>query len=256
MGELFMHGTDFISGFAKGLRVIEAFGEATQRLSITDVAKITGLERATARRCLLTLSELGYAHYDGKYFTLSSRILRLGHAYLSATPLPRIVQPFLDRLSEASGESSSVSVLDGNEVVYIARAAQRRVMSINLSPGSRLPAYCASMGRVLLGALPEQQARTVLENTELKANTSHTLTSLEELLLELQRVRGQGYAIVDQELEIGLRSIAVPLYDGRGSVIAALNIGTQAVRTEVVDMIEQYLPLMRDTQSALRHVLI
>ncbi|EJM99500.1 IclR family transcriptional regulator [Phyllobacterium sp. YR531] len=251
-----MRETDFISGFAKGLRVIEAFGEATPRLSITDVSTITGLERATARRCLLTLSKLGYAHYDGKFFTLTSRVLRLGHAYLSATPLPRIVQPFLDRLSEATGESASVSVLDGNEVVYIARAAQRRVMSINLSPGSRLPAYCASMGRVLLATLPGQQARNILETTDLKANTQHTLTNIEELLNELQHVREQGYAIVDQELEMGLRSIAIPLIGANGSTVAALNVGTQAVRTELTEMVGRYLPIMRETQAALRLVLL
>lgn len=251
-----MRETDFISGFAKGLRVIEAFGEATPRLSITDVSNSTGLERATARRCLLTLSELGYAHYDGKFFTLTSRVLRLGHSYLSATPLPRIVQPFLDRLSEATGESASVSVLDGNEVVYVARAAQRRVMSINLSPGSRLPAYCASMGRVLLAALPGQQARNILEATDLKANTPHTLTNIEELLNELQHVREQGYAIVDQELEMGLRSIAIPLMGANGLTVAALNVGTQAVRTELTEMVERYLPIMRETQTALRLALV
>ena len=251
-----MRETDFISSFAKGLSVIEAFGEATPRLSISDVSKITGLERATARRSLLTSAELGYAHYDGKYFTLSSRILRLGHSYLSATPLPRIVQPFLDRLSETTGESASVSVLDGNEVVYIARASQRRVMSINLSPGSRLPAYCASMGRVLLAALPEQQARNILETSNLKSNTPHTLTNIDTLIEELRRVREQGYALIDQELEIGLRSIAIPLFDTRGSVVAALNIGVQAARTEVVEMVERYLPVMRDTQASISQVLI
>jgi IclR family pca regulon transcriptional regulator len=251
-----MRETDFISGFAKGLSVIEAFGEANPRLSISDVSKITGLERATARRCLLTLAELGYAHYDGKFFTLSSRILRLGHSYLSATPLPRIVQPFLDRLSEATGESASVSVLDGNDVVYVARASQRRVMSINLGPGSRLPAYCASMGRVLLAALPEQQALDILKTCDLKSNTPHTLTSINDLMDEFRRVREQGYALIDQELEIGLRSIAVPLFDTRGTIPAALNIGAQAATTSIDEMTERYLPKMRETQMAISHVLI
>ena len=156
-----MRETDVIGGFAKGLRVIEVFGEAKPRLTITDVSKETGLDRATARRCLLTLAELGYAAYDGKFFELTPKILRLGHAYLSATPLPRLVQPHLDRLSETVGQSTSVSVLDGTEIVYVARAAQKRVMSISLMPGSRLPAYCASMGRVLLAALPEAEARAI-----------------------------------------------------------------------------------------------
>lgn len=147
-----MRETDFIGGFAKGLKVIEAFGEDQPRLSIADVSKITGLDRATARRCLLTLTELEYAEYDGKFFMLLPKILRLGHAYLSSTPLPTIIQPHLDRLSDAVGESASASVLDGTEIVYIARASQMRVISINLMAGSRLPAYCASMGRVLLAA--------------------------------------------------------------------------------------------------------
>ncbi|MGH6859115.1 MAG: IclR family transcriptional regulator [Phyllobacterium sp.] len=250
-----MRETDFISGFARGLAVIEAFGETTERLSISDVAGITGLERATARRCLLTLARLGYAQYDGKFFTLSPRILRLGHSYLSATPLPRIVQPYLDRLSETTRESASVSVLDGTAVVYIARASQRRVMSINLGPGSRLPAYCASMGRVLLAALPEDQARAILAATELKPNTPNTLTDLDRLIDEFQLVRDQGYAIIDQELEMGLRSIAVPLFDRRGLVVAALNIGTQAARTPAGDLVGLYLPAMRETQAAIRQVL-
>ena len=156
-----MRETDFVSGFAKGLKVIEAFGETQRRLTIAEASKLTGLDRATVRRSLLTLSELGYAIYDGKFFTLTPKILRLGHAYLAATPLPIIIQPHLDQLAERAGQNASASVLDGTEVVYIARASQRRVMSINLTPGSRLPAFCASMGRVLLAALPEGEARSV-----------------------------------------------------------------------------------------------
>lgn len=157
-----MRETDFVSGFARGLKVIEAFGETRQRLSIAEASKLTDLDRATVRRSLLTLAELGYADYDGKFFTLTPKILRLGHAYLAATPLPALLQPHLDLLSERAGQSASASVLDGTEIVYIARAAQRRVMSINLTPGSRLSAYCASMGRVLLAALSESEARASL----------------------------------------------------------------------------------------------
>ncbi|MGH6761762.1 MAG: IclR family transcriptional regulator [Phyllobacterium sp.] len=251
-----MRETDFVGGFAKGLRVIEAFGEDKPRLSIAEVSRITDLDRATARRCLLTLSELGYAEYDGKFFSLTSRILRLGHSYLSATPLPRLVQPYLDQLSEATGESSSASVLDGIEIVYVARAAQKRVMSINLNPGSRLPAYCASMGRVLLAALPESEALAILSASPLKANTVHTKTSIDALMGELRRVREQGYAIIDQELEIGLRSIAIPLFNTKGKTVAALNIGAQAARTSLDDLVGKYLPIMRETQRAISHVLM
>ena len=250
-----MRETDFVSGFARGLRVIEAFEETRQRLSIAEAAKLTGLDRATVRRSLLTLAELGYADYDGKFFALTPKILRLGHAYLSATPLPALIQPHLDQLSEKAGQSASASVLDGTEIVYIARASQRRVMSINLTPGSRLPAYCASMGRVLLASLSESEARAILEKTELKQNTPTTRTDPEELIAEFRRVRAQGYAIIDQELEIGLCSIAVPIENDRGQTVAAINIGAPAAHVPAWAMAERYLPLLQETRKALRLVL-
>jgi IclR family transcriptional regulator, pca regulon regulatory protein len=250
-----MRETDFVSGFARGLKVIEAFGETTPRLAIADVARITGLDRATARRCLLTLADLGYADYDGKFFVLTPKVLRLGHAYLSATPLPHIVQPFLDKLAEEVHQSASASVLDGTEVVYIARASQKRVMSINLMPGSRLPAYCASMGRVLLAALPEDEARNILKQSTLKAFTPRTRTEPAQLMEEIAKVRTEGYAVIDQELELGLCSIAVPLYNSAGKTIAALNIGAQTARASTSRMIASFLPLMRKIQSDLRPLL-
>jgi len=250
-----MRETDFIGGFAKGLKVIEAFGEQKPRLTITDVSKETGLDRATARRCLLTLTELGYAIYDGKFFELTPKILRLGHTYLSATPLPRVVQPYLDQLSEEIGQSASASVLDGMEIVYVARAAQKRVMSINLTPGSRLPAYCASMGRVLLAALPEAEARAIVLASDRKANTPFTRTDPDALMEELTCVRQKGFALIDQELEIGLRSIAVPLENTRGRVVAALNVGAPATHALAEDMVVRYLPAIREVRKKLRQVL-
>jgi IclR family transcriptional regulator, pca regulon regulatory protein len=250
-----MRDTDFVGGFAKGLRVIEAFGEAAPRLSITDVARLTDLDRATARRCLLTLAELGYADYDGKYFSLTPKILRLGHAYLSATPLPTVIQPHLDQLSDRVGQSASASVLDDTEVVYIARAAQKRVMSINLGPGSRLPAYCASMGRVLLASLSDNDARTILHRSDLRASTPFTKTDPEALLAEFAQVRLHGYAIIDQELELGLCSIAVPLRNARGKTLAALNIGTPAAQVPANELAARYLAALQSTQAVLRGVL-
>lgn len=250
-----MRETDFIGGFAKGLKVIEAFGEDQPRLSIADVSRITGLDRATARRCLLTLTELEYAEYDGKFFMLLPKILRLGHAYLSSTPLPTIIQPHLDRLSDAVGESASASVLDGTEIVYIARASQMRVISINLMAGSRLPAYCASMGRVLLAWLHEPEAQVLLERTERKALTPFTKVEIAPLMTELSIIRGQGYAINDQELEIGLRSIAVPVFNHRGLVVAALNIGAPVAHVETIDLVERFLPAMLQVQLDLRNLL-
>lgn len=250
-----MRETDFVSGFARGLKVIEAFGEKTPRLSIADIARTTGLDRATARRCLLTLADLGYADYDGKFFSLTPKILRLGHAYLSATPLPQIVQPHLDRLAEDVHQSASVSVLDGTDVVYVARASQKRVMSINLTPGSRLPAYCASMGRVLLAALPENDARLLLEKSSLTAFTPNTRTDPSALMEELARIRAQGFAVIDQELELGLCSIAVPLRNDRGLVIAAINIGASAAGISADRMADTFLAPLQAVANALKPLL-
>lgn len=247
---------DLMGGLAKGLKVIEAFTAEHPRLSIADAAAITGLDRATARRCLLTLAELGYADYDGKYFTVTPRVLRLGTGCLAAMPLPRLVQPWLDTLSEAVGQSTSVSILDESEIVYVARAAQRRVMSINLMPGSRLPAFCTSMGRILLAALAPEDARRQLEKADRTPRTENTVTDLDTLMTILADVRAQGYAINDQEVEIGLRSIAVPLFTSRGRAIAALNLGLAAAEASVGDLVARYLPALQSTQAELRKILL
>ena len=246
---------DIMGGLAKGLSVIETFTAERPRQSISEVSVASGLDRATARRCLLTLAHLGYADYDGKFFTLTPRVLRLGTACLATMPLPQLVQPLLDRLSEQLGESSSVSILDGTDIVYVARAAQRKVMSIGLMPGSRLPAYCTSMGRVLLAALPETIAGKILSQAPLPARTTHTLTDPKALIAEFARVRLQGHAIVDQEVELGLRSIAIPLYNSRGQTVAAMNVGVAASRTEAEDMTRLYLPAMIDVQAELRKLM-
>ncbi len=248
-----VRGAELMAGLAKGLAVIEAFGAGErERLTITTAARLTGLNRATARRCLLTLVEHGYANFDGKFFTLAPRILRLGYAYLSLASLPRQLQPFLERLSEETQESCSAAILDGDEIVYIARAAQKRVMSIGLSVGSRLPAYCSSMGRVLLAALPEESMVALLESTPRKALTQRTLTSVPDLLCEIRKTRKQGYAIVNQELELGLRSIAVPILNDAGETIAALNTGILAARESAERMRAEILPRLLETQCRLR----
>lgn len=250
-----IHQRDTMGGLAKGLAVIETFSAEQPRQSISQVAEASGLDRATARRCLLTLAQYGYATHDGKFFTLTPRVLRLGTACLATMPLPQVVQPSLDRLSDKLGESASVSILDGDEIVYVARAAQRKVMSISLMLGSRLPAYCTSMGRVLLAALPEEEMRGRLERVPLPARTPHTITDPEALMAELARVRSQGYAVIDQEVEIGLRSIAVPLYDAHGKVVAALNLGLPAIGDTADDLAPRYLLALQDIQGELRDVL-
>ncbi|MTH35534.1 helix-turn-helix domain-containing protein [Paracoccus limosus] len=246
---------DMMGGLAKGLRVIETFTAERPRQSIGEAATAAGLDRATARRCLLTLAHHGYADYDGKYFTLTPRVLRLGTACLATMPLPQIVQPWLDQLSEETGESSSVSILDGAEIVYVARAAQQRVMSIALMPGSRLPAYCTSMGRVLLAALPQAELDAVLAQAPFPARTPRTRTGAVALAAEIARVRAQGHAVIDQEVELGLRSIAVPLWNMRGRVVAALNIGLAASHATVEDLPARFLPGLQRIQTELRGLL-
>lgn len=243
-----------MGGLTKGLAVIETFTAERPRQSISEVSAASGYDRATARRCLLTLAYLGYADYDGKFFTLTPRVLRLGTACLVTMPLPQIVQPLLDSLSERLGESSSVSILDGADILYVARAAQKKVMSIGLMPGSRLPAYCTSMGRVLLAALPEDEARAFLSATPLPARTPYTLTDAETILAQLRQVKGQGYALIDQEVEIGLRSIAVPLLNTRGTVVAAANIGVPATQVSVEDLVPLYLECLHGLQSEVRAI--
>lgn len=247
---------DLMGGLMKGLRVIEAFSAEQPRLSIAEAAAISGLDRATTRRCLLTLSETGYAAYDGKFFTLTPRVLRLGTGCLASMPLPRIVQPVLDRLSLEIGESTSVSILDEAEIVYVARAAQRRVMSISLMPGSRLPAYCTSMGRVLLAALEPNSARAILQGAPRPARTERTVTEIDALLDILAQTRVQGYALIDQEVELGLRSIAVPLFNTRGQTVAALNVGLAASAETMDEAAQRYLPALRRVKAELAQVLV
>jgi beta-ketoadipate pathway transcriptional regulators, PcaR/PcaU/PobR family len=246
---------DIMGGLAKGLLAIETFTADKPRQSIAEVSSASGLDRATARRCLLTLSHLGYADYDGKYFTLTPRVLRLGTACLATMPLPHVVQPHLDELSDALQESSSVSILDGPDIVYVARASQRKVMSVSLMPGSRLPAFCTSMGRVMLAALPEHEAMSVLRASPLVARTRHTITDPEAVMGELAIIRKQGYSLLDQEVELGLRSIAVPVLNARGATIASLNIGVPATQPDVFDLAPLCLEPMLRVQKELRSML-
>ena len=247
---------DIMGGLAKGLKVIEAFTAEHPRLSISEAAEISGYDRATTRRCLLTLAELGYCAYDGKYFTVTPRVLRLGTGCLASMPLPRIVQPWLDRLSEEIGQSTSVSILDDGEIVYVARASQRRVMSIALMPGSRLPAYCTSMGRVLLAALPPERALELLSAEPLVQRTARTQTDVGELQRILQDVKAAGYASIDQEVEVGLRSIAVPLAGARGQTLAALNVGLAATEEPMQAMVSRYLPALLRIKAELSGILV
>lgn len=246
---------DFVASLEKGLLVIEAFDASRPRLTLSDVAKLTGITRAAARRYLLTLTKLNYADFDGRYFTLSPRILRLGYAYLSSASLSARVQPFLEQISEATGESSSAAILDGDDIVYIARSATRRIMSIGLGVGSRLPAYCTSLGRAILAYQSENVIEGYLQRVRLEARTPKTVTDKTVLRTILEVTRSQGYALVNEELEFGLRSIAVPVIEKNGQVTIALNLSAQAGRVSADEMRERFLPSLSAASDSLRYLL-
>jgi len=246
---------DFVLSLARGLRVIETFEGHTEGRTVADVARQTGLSRAAVRRSLLTLQMLGYAEANGSSYRLTTRAFRLGFAYLSSTSLAALAQPTLERVTEAVHESSSLSVLEGYEIVYIARSASKRVMSVNLSVGSRLPAYCTSMGRILLSAMPDEKLVDYLNQLEIKASTPKTITDKNVLREILVRVRTDRFAVTDEELELGLRSIAVPVQARNGGVVAAMNIGVHASRVSAAEMIHRFLPVLRENAQALGQVL-
>lgn len=246
---------NFMTSLGRGLAVIEAFSEQQRHLTIAQISQITGIPRASVRRCLHTLRMLGYVEAEGHSYSLRPRILTLGHAYLSSTPLVGLAQSVLDRVSSAVHESSSLAILDGDEILYLARSAASRVMSVALNAGTRLPAYCTSMGRVLLAALPEPELEAYLARVELKPLTEHTVTSADRLREIIQGVRRAGYAAVDQELEIGLRSIAVPVHDRSGAVVATINIGMHASRGTIAQMETEFLPQLQAAARDLRMLL-
>ena len=246
---------DFVLSLARGLRVIETFEGHTDGQSVSDVARRTGLSRAAVRRSLMTLQILGYAESNGAIYRITTRALRLGFSYLSSASLPALAQPVIERITELVHESSSVSVLDGNEIVYIARSTSKRVMSVGLSVGSRLPAYCTSMGRILLAALADEVLSAYLKRVEVKALTPKTITDKELLREIVVRIRSDKFAITDEELEMGLRSIAVPVFSRSGRAIAAMNIGVHAARVSAAEMIHRFLPILQENARALGQVL-
>ena len=236
---------DFMTSFARGLAVIRAFADSRNPQTIAQISQHTGIPRAAVRRCLHTLRQLGYVEAELNNFTLRPKILTLGYSYLSATPLTVAAQPCLNGISKTLGESSSLAVLEEDQVLYIARAATSRVMSVSLSAGSRLPADCTSLGRVLLAQLPDAELDAYLARTELLPRTEHTITDKARLRAVLVGVRRDGYAINNEELELGLRSIAVPVRGASGRVLAALNVGAQAARVPGERMLEEFLPVLR-----------
>ncbi|KTC17959.1 IclR family transcriptional regulator [Pseudomonas marginalis ICMP 9505] len=243
--QAFTGDPDFMTSLARGLAVVQAFQERKRHLTIAQISHRTEIPRAAVRRCLHTLIKLGYATTDGRTYSLLPKVLTLGHAYLSSTPLAVSAQPYLDRMSEQLHEACNMATLEGDDILYIARSATtQRLISVDLSVGGRLPAYCTSMGRILLAALDDASLQDYLDHADLPTKTSRTLTTPQALFECLQQVRQQGWCVVDQELEQGLRSIAVPVYDASGQVLAALNVSTHAARVSRSELEQRFLPSM------------
>lgn len=250
---------DHVQSLARGLAVIRAFDAGHPEQTLSDVARATDLTRAAARRFLLTLVDLGYVRTDGRLFALTPRVLELGYSYLSSMGLPEIAAPHLEALVGRVRESASVSVLDGPpgapagdyDVVYVARVPTSRIMTVTITIGTRFPAYATSMGRVLLAALPAPDLDAYLAHLRPEALTGRTLADPAALRAELDRVRADGFCVVDQELEAGLRSIAVPVRDRSGRVVAAANVSTHATRASTEQLREDVLPELRTCAAAI-----
>lgn len=250
------HKRDQITSLARGLAVIKAFSGHDEHMTLAEIAKIVDLPRATVRRCLLTLEALGYVEAHDKFFRLAPQVLTLAQAYLSSSLLPRVASSFLERLSEQLGESCSVSVLHGDQVIYVARSTRKRLASLHRDVGTRLPAYCTSMGRVLLAYLPESDLKTYFKQADMKPFTRFTLTDETAIREALAEVRRREFCIMDQELELDLRAIAIPLRNASGRIVAALNTSTQASRTGKKQLVDTFLPALRGAAMEMRPLLL
>ncbi len=248
-------GPDFIQSLARGLDILEFLGENGGEASVADVAEHTGLNRATARRLLITLEQLGYLSRTSRSYQLTPRVLQLGYRYLAGVGISDLVSKNLDELAASLGEAVSLTVRDGDEIVYVARARLDKVMTIALSVGARLPVWTTSMGRVLLSSLGNQEIRELYAHSrEPQPATAHTKTSLEDVLSEVNGVRGSGFCLVDQELEWGLRSVAVPVLRS-GEVFAALNVATANVSEQLADTRDRVLPALQKTAREISNIL-
>jgi len=248
-------GDSYVQSFARGLAVIRSFSAAAPQQTLTEVAQRTGLTRAGARRILLTLEHLGYVTSRGRQFGLTPKILDLGFAYLSSLPLWNLAEPVMEALVEEIKESCSAAVLDGADIVYVLRVPTHKIMSINLGIGSRLPADCTSMGRVLLAELDAEALDALLARHPLVAHTARTITDPVRLRAELAQVRRQGWCLVDQELEEGLVSLSAPIRGRAGRAIAAMNVSGQVVRTSPQQMVERFLPRLSQAAAQISQML-
>jgi IclR family transcriptional regulator, pca regulon regulatory protein len=239
--------SDYIQSLERGLAVLRSFGAGRSALTLSDVARITGLTRASARRFLLTLVELGYVTTDDRRFSLSPKVLELGYSYLSGLGLAEIAIPHMEELVARVQESSSIAVLDGDDIVYVVRVPTKRIMTVSITVGTRFPAYVTSMGRVLLGALSDDDLEAYLTRVELESYTPKTIADTGRLRAVLSETRTRGYGLVDQELEDGLRSVAVPIVDASGATIAALNVSVHSSRVSTEELRTKYLGCLLET---------
>lgn len=244
-----------VQAFTRGLAVIRCFGEGAARLTLTEVAKRTGLTRAGARRLLYTLCNENYAATDGKLFWLTPRILDLGYSYLSSMELWGFAQEFLEKLREASGESTSLAVLEGHDVVYVMRAQARRVLTSYLGVGSRIPAHAVSLGRAQLAALSDAQIDQFLAERPLEKFTPYTITDPAEFKQRLHDDRARGYSIVSRELELGISGVAMPIRDRHGRTIAALSVNFHPDRSHEPGMVDRTLEHLREARGEIEDVL-
>jgi IclR family pca regulon transcriptional regulator len=235
----------YVEAFARGLEVIRAFNEEHPAMSLSEVAERAGISRASARRLLATLVHLGYVHADGKTFRLTPKVMQLGYAYLAGLSLTEIVEHYVVEVAERTGESSSVCVLDDTDVVYIARASVKKIMSINLAIGTRLPAWATATGRVLLGSLDDHDLARRIERSNVVAHAPHSLTNTEDLVRAIKKASADGYAFTSQELEAGLTAVAVPLKEKSGRVIAAMNVAGHVHRNSQEKMLRENLPVLQ-----------
>jgi IclR family transcriptional regulator, pca regulon regulatory protein len=246
---------DFVNSLARGLAVIKAFNRSRPSMTLSEVAKRTGINRAAARRFLLTLVREGYAETDGKYFRLRPKILELGFSALSSISLAEMAQSVMDDLADRIDEMCLAAVLDGEWVVYVLRTSTQRVVSLNLDVGSRLPAFCMSTGRVLLAALPNDELDRWLDDLDPVRYTQNTIVSKRKLREAILRARRDGYSLMDEEYEIGFRSLSVPITRADGDVVAALNICCPSPRISLERMEREFLPLLREAAAEIRESL-
>jgi IclR family transcriptional regulator, pca regulon regulatory protein len=242
-------GPDFIEALARGLEVIAAFEPGRPAMTLAEVAAATGLARPTARRILLTLGELGYVRAEGPGFTLTPRVLDLGVAYVGSQGLWDIARPHMEALSKATGESCSVAQLDGSDIVYVARVAVPKIVALAVQIGTRFPALQTSLGKVLLAALPPEEVEAVLAEPTRSGLTPRWQPSRTERESVLREVRARGWALTDQQLALGIRSVAAPLRDGGGRVVGALNVNTHAAETPLDELLGHHLPLLLTAAS-------